>query len=83
MTGGSGLLMREPARSFLLDVRRGQVSDEERLDQTGELEREIIDLPTASPLQQELDEQRVEQGMLSDRHDRSMPDASARVLTSA
>ena len=52
--------MREPARSFLLDVRRGKVTEEECLTGAGELERELEALATTSVLPDEPGEQKVE-----------------------
>jgi hypothetical protein len=56
--------MREPERSFLLDVRRGKVSEEACLARAGALEQELTDLAATSELPQEPDERRVEQWML-------------------
>jgi hypothetical protein len=63
-TGRLSLPMREPARSFLLDVRRGKVSEQECLTRAGELEQELTDLATASPLPGEPDETRLAEWML-------------------
>jgi hypothetical protein len=63
-TGRLSLPMREPARSFLLNVRRGKVSEQECLTRAGELEQELTDLATASPLPDEPDEARVEEWVL-------------------
>jgi len=63
-TGRLSLPMREPARSFLLDVRRGKVSEQECLTRAGELEQELTDLETVSPLPAEPDESRVEAWVL-------------------
>lgn len=63
-TGRLSLPMREPARSFLLDVRRGKVSERECLTRAGDLEQELTDLATASPLPEQPDETRVEAWML-------------------
>ena len=60
-TGRLSLPMREPARSFLLDVRRGKVSEQDCLTRAGELERELADLETASPLPEAPEEARVEE----------------------
>jgi hypothetical protein len=60
-TGRLSLPMREPARSFLLDVRRGKVSEQECLTRAGELEQDLTDLATTSPLPEEPDEVRVEE----------------------
>ncbi len=59
-TGRLNLPMREPARSFLLDVRRGKVSEQECLTRAGELEQELSDLAAISPLPEEPDAERVE-----------------------
>jgi len=63
-TGRLSLPMREPDRSFLLDVRRGRISEQECLTRAGELEQELTDLATTSPLPDEPDEARVQQWML-------------------
>jgi hypothetical protein len=63
-TGRLSLPMREPERSFLLDVRRGKVSEQQCLTRAGELERELSDLATASPLPEGPDEARLERWML-------------------
>src|SRR5215831_16803839 len=59
-TGRLSLPMREPERSYLLDVRRGKVSEQACLAKAGELERELADLATAGVLAEEPDERRVE-----------------------
>jgi len=59
-TGRLSLPMREPERSYLLDVRRGKVGEEACLAKAGELERELADLATAGVLAEEPDERRVE-----------------------
>lgn len=64
-TGRLSLPMREPGRSFLLDVRRGKVSEQECLERAGELEQRLIDMATTSPLPAEPDEARVEDWVLS------------------
>ena len=65
--------MREPARAFLLNVRRGKVSEQECLTRAGELEQELTDLATASPLPDEPDDARVEEWVLGVyRHRRSV-----------
>lgn len=56
--------MREPERSYLLDVRRGKVGEQECLTQAGMLERELSDLATASPLPEEPEKTRVEEWVL-------------------
>ncbi len=63
-TGRLSLPMREPERLFLLNVRRGKVSEQECLTRAGELEQELIDLATTSPLPEEPDEGRVEKWMI-------------------
>jgi uncharacterized protein len=63
-TGRLSLPMREPARSFLLDVRRGKVSEQECLTRAGELEQELIDLASTSPLPDEPNEARVGEWVL-------------------
>lgn len=62
-TGRLSLPMREPARSFLLDVRRGKVSERECLTRAGELEQELTDLAITSPLPDAPEETRVEEWM--------------------
>lgn len=64
-TGRLSLPMREPARSFLLDVRRGKVSEQECLARAVELEQQLTELATTSPLPPEPDEARVEAWVLS------------------
>ena len=63
-TGCLSLPMREPARCFLLDVRRGKVGEQECLTRAGELEQALTDLATTSPLPEEPDEVRVEEWVL-------------------
>jgi uncharacterized protein len=63
-TGRLSLPMREPARSFLLDVRRGKVSEQACFTRAGELEQELTDLATTSPLPEEPEERRAEEWML-------------------
>jgi hypothetical protein len=63
-TGRLSLPMRDPERSYLLDVRRGKVSEQECLTRAGELERELADLATSSPLPPAPDEARVEEWVL-------------------
>ena len=60
-TGHLSLPMREPARSYLLDVRRGKVTEEECLARADELEQELTDLRTTSPLPEEPDDLGVEE----------------------
>ena len=64
-TGRLSLPMREPERSYLLDVRRGRVGEQECLTRAEALERELEDLATTSPLVTEPDEQRVEDWVIS------------------
>jgi predicted nucleotidyltransferase len=59
-TGRLSLPMREPERSFLLDVRRGRVSEQECFAKADLLERELTDLAATGPLADEPDAQRVE-----------------------
>lgn len=63
-SGHLSLPMREPERSYLLDVRRGKVSEQECFTRAGQLEQELIDLATTSPLPEEPEEQRAEAWML-------------------
>jgi hypothetical protein len=56
--------MREPERSYLLDVRRGKVSEEECLTKASELERELADLEATSALPEAPEEARVEEWVL-------------------
>jgi len=63
-TGQLSLPMREPERSYLLDVRRGKVSEQECFTRAGELEQQLTDLATTSPLRDEPDEQKVEKWVL-------------------
>jgi hypothetical protein len=63
-TGHLSLPMREPERSYLLDVRRGKVSEQDCFTRAGQLEQELIDLATTSPLPEEPEEKRVEAWML-------------------
>jgi uncharacterized protein len=63
-TGHLSLPMREPERSYLLDVRRGKVGEQECLTRAGMLERELSDLATTSPLPEEPEEARVEEWVL-------------------
>jgi predicted nucleotidyltransferase len=64
-TGRLSLPMREPERSFLLDVRLGRVSEEVCLIRAGELELQLTDLATTSPLPAEPDEARVQAWVLA------------------
>ena len=63
-TGQLSLPMREPERSYLLDVRRGKVSEEECLRQAAELEQQLTDLATSGVLPEAPDESRVERWVL-------------------
>jgi len=63
-TGRLSLPMREPERSFLLDVRRGKISQQKCLTRAGELEQELSDLASTSLLPEEPDEARVEKWVL-------------------
>src|SRR5215471_6528008 len=63
-TGRLSLPMREPERSFLLDVRRGKVSEPECFSKAAELERQLVELETTSPLPEAPDESRVERWVL-------------------
>jgi hypothetical protein len=56
--------MREAERSFLLDVRRGKVSEQECLSRAGILERDLADLATTSPLPEEPDEDRLQEWVI-------------------
>jgi uncharacterized protein len=59
-TGRLSLPMREPERSFLLDVRRGKVDEAACLSRAGELERELTDLAATSRLPDEPQEKQIE-----------------------
>jgi hypothetical protein len=63
-TGRLSLPMREPERSYLLDVRRGKISEQECLTQAGELERELAELEATSALPEAPAEARVEEWVL-------------------
>ena len=63
-TGRLSLPMRDPERSFLLEVRRGQVSEQECLTRAGALEQELGDLATASPLPEEPEDEHVEEWVI-------------------
>jgi hypothetical protein len=63
-TGRLSLPMREPARSFLLDVRRGKVSESECIARAEALERELEALGTSSELPARPDGARVEQWVM-------------------
>jgi predicted nucleotidyltransferase len=64
-TGRLSLPMQEPARSFLLDVRRGNVSEQDCLARAGELEQQLTALATTSPLPPDPDEARIGDWVLS------------------
>ena len=64
-TGRLSLPMREPERSYLLEVRRGKISEQQCLTRAGELEQELGDLASTSPLPDEPQEAHVEQWVLS------------------
>ena len=59
-TGHLCLPMREPERSFLLDVRCGKVTQSGCLEQANDLEQQLETLATTSPLPAEPEETRVE-----------------------
>ena len=63
-TGRLSLPMREPERSYLLEVRRGRVTEQECLTKAGVLERELSDLAISSPLPDAPDDTRVEAWVL-------------------
>jgi len=63
-TGRLSLPMREPERSYLLDVRRGKVSEQDCFTRAGELERELEDLETAGVLPDAPDDRGVEEWVL-------------------
>ena len=63
-TGRLSLPMREPERSFLLEVRRGKVSEEDCFTRAGELEQELTDLAASDVLPERPDEAQVEEWML-------------------
>jgi hypothetical protein len=63
-TGRLSLPMREPERSYLLDVRRGKITEQECLTRAGELERELADLEATSALPEAPEEARVEEWVL-------------------
>lgn len=64
-TGNLTLPMREPERSYLLDVRTGKVSLQDCLTRAGELERELKDLWDSSPLPKEPNQGMVESWMMN------------------
>ena len=64
-TGNLSLPMREPARSFLLDVRRGRIAEQACLTKAGDLERELEALATTSVLPDEPEEQKVEEWVVN------------------
>jgi hypothetical protein len=63
-TGRLSLPMREPERSYLLDVRRGKVSEQDCLTRAGELERELAELEATSVLPEAPAERQVEEWVL-------------------
>lgn len=63
-SGRLSLPMKEPERSYLLDVRRGKVSEQDCFSRAGELERELIDLEATSVLPDEPEEERVERWVI-------------------
>jgi len=63
-TGRLSLPMREPERSFLLDVRRGKVGEQECFTQAEALERELTALADSSALPESPEEDRVERWVL-------------------
>ena len=63
-TGRLSLPMREPERSFLLDVRMGKVPEAQCIERAGELEAELNDLAKTSPLREEPNDALVEQWVL-------------------
>ena len=63
-TGRLSLPMREPERSFLLDVRRGKVAEEACFLRAEALERELIALADTSVLPEAPEEARVERWVL-------------------
>jgi hypothetical protein len=64
-TGRLSLPMREPERSYLLEVRRGKINEQQCLTRAGELEQELSDLASTSPLPDEPQKAHVEQWVLS------------------
>lgn len=63
-TGALTLPMPEDARQEVLAVRRGEWSMQQALTRAGELERELADLRTTSPLPGEPDKDAVERWMI-------------------
>ena len=63
-TGRLSLPMREPERSFLLDVRRGKISEQECLTRAGELEHELAELEATSALPEAPADAQVEEWVL-------------------
>ena len=63
-TGRLSLPMREPERSFLLDVRMGKVGEAACIERAGELEAELVELAVKSPLRDEPNEHLVERWVL-------------------
>ena len=64
-TGKLSFPMKEPTRSFVKGIRTGVATLNEVLQRAGELECEVRDLLTASPLPEAPDAERVEKWMLS------------------
>lgn len=62
-TGRIQLPIAEPVRTWLYNIRVGQVSQQEVLTQTGEWERELKDLLDTSPIREHPDEAAVEEWM--------------------
>ena len=56
--------MREPERSYLRDVRLGKVGEQACLARAVELEQELTDLASTSPLPEQPDDARVENWMI-------------------
>lgn len=63
-TGRLSLPMQEPERSWLYGVRVGEVSLQEVLTKGGELEQQLQDLLTESPIQEHPQTEKVERWML-------------------
>ncbi len=63
-TGRLSLPMREPERAWLYGVRVGEVSLQDVLTKGGELERELADLLTESPIQEWPQREKAERWML-------------------
>jgi len=63
-TGRITLPMPEPARSFVMSIRRGEVELEEVLTRAAELEQRIVDLKETSPIPNRPDKERIEEWMV-------------------